>query len=146
NDATNLGGALFDPTSVSDCVFFQNSAKFGGAIYVDDAAATIETSTFVGNDAARDGGGVHVARSAIAVRDTILWANQDSGGSDESAQLHVASAGSATIDFCCVTGLTGALGGTGNFADDPRLVDAASGDVHLLGDSPCIDAGDPAFV
>ena len=43
--------------------------------------------------------------------------------------------------------LTGALGeawpGAGNIATDPRFVNEAAGDFHLLGISPAIDAGNP---
>jgi len=32
--------------------------------------------------------------------------------------------------------------GTGNINADPKFVDVKNGDLHLLNDSPCIDAGD----
>ena len=50
----------------------------------------------------------------------ILWGNSDGGGSDESAQIDTFD---ALINYCCVRGWTGALGGTGNIGDDPMLAD-----------------------
>jgi hypothetical protein len=38
----------------------------------------------------------------------------------------------------------GGFPGEGNIDADPLFADAANGDYHLLTDSPCIDAGDPA--
>ena len=72
----------------------------------------------------------------------LLWSNVDCGGSDESAQMHIES-GSATLDYSCLQGLSGALGGVGNIGLDPRL---NSDGFHLRRGSPCINTGDPDFV
>ncbi|MHC4520113.1 MAG: right-handed parallel beta-helix repeat-containing protein, partial [Planctomycetota bacterium] len=64
-----------------------------------------------------------------------------------------------TVDYCLVQG---GCPGTGNIDDDPGFVTPGywteptepdgtgatwvAGDCHLLGDSPCVDAGDPDFV
>ena len=72
------------------------------------------------------------------------------------------------VNYCCIQGLTGALGGIGNIGDDPCFADANNDDYHLRSQagrwtsassvepdpnegrwtrdevtSPCIDAGDP---
>jgi len=58
---------------------------------------------------------------------------------------------STAINYCCIQGWTGDLGGTGNFGNDPLLIDADGADnrigteddnVRLSSDSPCIDSGD----
>ena len=41
---------------------------------------------------------------------------------DESAQVHSVTT-MATIDYCCIQGWTGVLGGTGNISDDPCFVE-----------------------
>jgi hypothetical protein len=72
----------------------------------------------------------------------------DEGGLDESAQLH---GGTPVVNYCCVQGWTGSLGGTGNVGADPCFVELGywdvngvwiEGDYSLRPNSPCIDAGD----
>ncbi len=50
------------------------------------------------------------------------------------------------INYSCVQGLTGQLGGIGNIDADPLFVDPINGDYRLSAGSPCIDAGDNAAV
>jgi len=78
---------------------------------------------------------------------TILWDNSAMGTSREGAQL---SGEPVRVNYCCVDGWTGVLGGFGNHGLDPRFadplgVDGAPGsgdeDHRLLAGSPCIDAG-----
>jgi hypothetical protein len=45
---------------------------------------------------------------------------------------------------CSLGAALNAADSGGNISADPRFVDAAGGDLHLLADSPCIDTGDPA--
>ena len=55
------------------------------------------------------------------------------------------------IDYCCIQGWTGELGGTGNLRDDPLFVNLDGPDneigteddnLRLRPSSPCINAGD----
>ncbi|MGO8926509.1 MAG: choice-of-anchor Q domain-containing protein [Limisphaerales bacterium] len=50
----------------------------------------------------------------------------------------------SAMDYCCTTPQP--FGGTGNIANDPLLVDHVNGDLHLLSNSPCINAGNNAYV
>jgi hypothetical protein len=80
---------------------------------------------------------------------------------DESAQI-VAAHGAETsvVNYCCIQGWTGSLGGIGNIDDDPLFVDPNTDDCHLKSEgwrwdtkrhrwhydeitSQCIDAGNP---
>jgi hypothetical protein len=42
-----------------------------------------------------------------------------------------------------IDSLSGVVEGDGNFDTDPLFYDSFEGDYHLLGNSPCINAGDP---
>jgi hypothetical protein len=77
-------------------------------------------------------------------------------GMGEPAQLQTDNIDKTpVVHYCCIQGLTGALGGTGNIGDDPLFVYAGGADgllgtendnLRLLPDSPCIDAGDNSAV
>jgi hypothetical protein len=54
------------------------------------------------------------------VTNCVLWGNSDSGGTDESAQISGVSQG---VNYCCIQGLTGGFGGTGNIGDDPCFIE-----------------------
>ncbi len=176
----NLGYTAGSPTFIK-CQFIGNSAGTGGAMESQGGAPTLtncvfsgnvsETSggglknmgyssaivvncTFSGNFAVGSGGGIYNtwATASVEVLNCILWDNSDSGGTDESTQIHI-DEGTVSVDYTCVKDLSGGLGGTGNIGDDPWFVDAdgpddvvgtEDDDVHLLEDSPCIDTGHPA--
>jgi predicted outer membrane repeat protein len=97
------------------------------------------------------GGGVHLANnSRVTFSSSIVWRSQDSGGFDESAQIEVDPTSTVIVDYTCVEGLTGALGGVGNIGSVPLFVDARGPDLiagtlddnlRLKKESPCIDAG-----
>ncbi len=87
-------------------------------------------STIVLNAARFGAGGI---RSRVTNRpvitNCILWANGDD------------LVGCSATYSCIEDGDPG----EGNISDDPLFVEFDKGDYHLLGDSPCIDAGDPNF-
>ena len=164
NDAAN-GGGIYNYYSsspkITNCLFNCNSAEgisgCGGAInntqlsgYGCDPILT--NCTLTGNFAHISGGGIY--NSSVydnpTVSNCILWLNSDTGGTrqDESAQIH---GGMNTVNYTCIQGLTGDLGGDGNIGLDPRFKDPAGPDywpcteddeLQLAGASPCIDAGD----
>jgi predicted outer membrane repeat protein len=180
NEAVGPGGAISAreaTLTVVDCVFVGNTSSHGGACYTYETDATIAGSLFSGNTAgfggaldarteptvvnstfshntaANYGGGIRTAGIGVAtLADCVFWGNTDLGGSDESAQIDAAS---PTVNYCCIQGLTGGFGGTGNIGLNPQFVDAdgvddvigtADDDAHLSPGSPSIDAGDPGFV
>jgi len=147
---------------LTNCIFCGNIAgAFGGAVYnVNYSETTVANCTFSRNSAGSLGGGIYSLLSSPRVSNSILWDNSDSVIADEAAQIHIAS-GSAVVDYSCIQGLTGSLGGTGNIDQDPCFVDAAIDDYHLKSvgwrwnaimrawdfdrsaTSRCIDAGNP---
>ncbi|MHC4624037.1 MAG: right-handed parallel beta-helix repeat-containing protein [Planctomycetota bacterium] len=155
-NSADSGGALncLYP-AVTNCAFVGNLGVFGGAVYTVNA--TVTNSTFTGNSASHDGGAIRCFSPTLT--NSIFWDNRDSGGTDESAQIHPYQ-GAPLVNYCCVQGWTGGWGGTGNTDADPCFVEPGEwadpcntpadanddvwvdGDYHLLPTSPCVDAGD----
>jgi predicted outer membrane repeat protein len=165
DNSANWGAGMRNYTSsptVTNCIFSNNTAKSwqgGGMDNVVGADPTLTNCTFSGNSATVRGGGIHNDdTSSSTLTDCILWAN--TGGTNESAQIHTGS-GTSVIDYCCIQGWTGSLGGIGNIGADPCFADANNGDYHLKSEgwrwdskpaphwkhdfvtSRCIDAGNP---
>jgi predicted outer membrane repeat protein len=152
------GGGIFNWVSssplVMNCIFAGNSANEGGGIANNTRChATVINCTFVGNKARVSGGAMwSLAGSSPVVSNCIFWENTDNGGMNmtESAQIDSDGTGMVLVNYCDIQGLTGALGGTGNIGEAPLFVDAdgvdeivgtEDDDLHLLAESPCIDAG-----
>ncbi|MHC4335584.1 MAG: choice-of-anchor Q domain-containing protein, partial [Planctomycetota bacterium] len=119
--------------------------------------------TVAANNASQRAGGLYCyAASNLATTGTILWQDAAQYG----AELLVANIGTATsvsVSYCDVENMAASViaesgctvaWGEGNISLDPCLAQIAStlggatttaGDYHLLGDSPCVDAGNPAY-
>jgi hypothetical protein len=160
------GGAVwnFDGAPVYvNCIFSGNTAgEDGGAMWnVDSGGYTLINCTLANNTAAGRGGAIDSDEWPI-LTNCILWSNRDGSGMGESAHVY-AYYGPPAINYSCVQGWTGDLGGTGNIGDNPRFAEPAflaGDDYHLKSQagrwepstktwvqddvtSPCIDAGDP---
>ena len=145
------GGAIFcsedcEPI-ITNCVISGNiTTKWSGGgngagIYCnDDSNAKITNCTFSKNSAEIAGGGMYSYQSNPLLTNCIFWENTDSSGMDESAQIHTSSS-FPVINYSCIQGWSGILGGTDNFGDDPLLQPDG---YHLQLGSLCIDTGDPS--
>ena len=153
NHAGDEGGALFCNSSsnpiVCNCVFTGNSAGYdGGAVNCHRSRITVINCTFYGNQAGDDGGAFEASLSYVVVRNSILWGNTASSTGNE---IYVWDEAVCLLENCCVES-----GGYGGFPanikeinclhQDPQFVSPSSGDLHLQASSPCIDAGDNAFL
>jgi len=145
---------------LANCVFSGNTAAGnGGAIYNSGAGTApngfppeLQNCSVNENSATSSGGGIFNNKgNDVTLNSCILWGNTDVGGTDESAQFF-ASSGAPSIEFSCLQGWTGAWGGPGNIADDPKFVDPDGLDdtlgnmddnLRLQITSPCINTGDP---
>jgi len=118
SDVVGGGVCLEEESSptMTNCLFAGNSAMFAGAIYVE-GYPRIENCTFAGNRALSQCGGVKKYGGAVLFRNCILWGNSDTFGNTESAQIQPGD--DSHIDYCCIQGWTGTLGGVGNNGDDP---------------------------
>ncbi len=152
---TSAGGAVLflGSATLTNCAFIGNAAEgdtgTGGAAYVQEGVPTLTNCTFTANTASECGG--VWATPDTRLTNCIAWGNSDDGGTGESAQVF----GTPIVDYCCIEGWTGNLGGIGNIGDDPLFVDpdgpddiygTEDDDVRVLPGSPCIDAGCNAAV
>ena len=130
----------------------------GGVFLTNGSAVTLVNSTVSHNTSTGSGGGIciNISGDCATVTNCVLWGNADSAGTDESAQIHVRAGGAAAVDYSCVQGWTGTLGGDGNIDADPVFADpdgpdndpdtCDDNDYRLSFASPCIDAGDTTAV
>ncbi|MBN2592049.1 MAG: S8 family serine peptidase [Sedimentisphaerales bacterium] len=164
NTARHGGGIYNCYTSrpnLKNCIFSKNLAEYGGALKNSDSISTLINCTLYGNSAEFGGGIWNGWGGSAELTNSILWNNSDISGMTQSAQISD-STGSRTsvINYCCLQGWSGALGGIGNIGYDPLFVAPESGDYHLKSagwrwdierrrwhydemTSPCIDAGNP---
>ena len=165
------GGAILNNgfSSIVNCLFVDNHAlgeghwKFagkGGAI-TNYGELTITNSTFVANSAVLDGGAIYAGHqtldtnldSILSLTNCILWGNTGSGNLQDQ-QIGVADP-DVFVNYSCIAGLTGSLGGDGNVGSDPQFVDPNGQDgipgtmddnLRLGSGSSCIDAADNTAV
>jgi len=153
----------FSPT-ISHCLIVGNSAWYGGGIFSTGGSPTIGHCD-ISTNYAGGGGGILCAGGNMMVHHTILWADTAPYG----PEIAIVSPSVLTIGYSDVQGgLTGISYPPGHqphwdandinadpmFVRDPNAgpdgywgsADDDFGDLHLLGDSPCIDAGDPNFI
>ena len=119
NTADEGGGAAAGV--LYSCVVIGNAAEMGGGV----SSAESYNCTIVGNDATSFGGGTFWGTP----RNCIVYYN--------SAFASV-NAYFGWLTNCCSTPMPD---GTDNFIAAPKMVDYASGDVRLLSNSPCVNAG-----
>jgi hypothetical protein len=120
----STGGGIYNG-ALNNCLLVSNLAYYGGGAY----NVTLSNCTLV-NNRAFFGGGTYNS----TVRNSILYYNAAPNGSNYS---------SGTLTYCCAFPLPS---GTGNFTNAPRFVDLAGGNFHLQTNSPCINAGNNAYV
>ena len=152
----NASGAL------SYCTIFDNSSgEYGGGIAITNGNLAIDHCTIDGNFTVwgPQSGISIVGGSTVAITNSIISNNYGGYGIYNSGTLTVGN-----TDFFSNT--TGAISGNiptsfgelttvntngdscdvySNIFMDPLYVDQVNFDLHLTEDSPCIDAGNPAF-
>jgi len=157
-NTTQKGGGIYcytsTPTIVNN-VFDSNSAGAGdgGGIYLDmgsnasSGSPVLCNNTFVSNTASR-GGGIYFNCSPAVLSNCIMAFN--------SSGICCYSC-TPVLQYNCVYGNTAydyssndsgvvLLPGKNDISLDPLFVDRANRDYHLAASSPCIDAGNNAFV
>jgi hypothetical protein len=137
NTAAGYGGAIFDwyksHSEITNCTFVTNTAGKGGAVAVQENSSTSISHCILWNNTATQGMNLYVARNAYgqacSTQATVAYSDVQSGRS------------SATVEDQCTLNW-----GSHNLNSDPLFIGPYQNDYSLSPDSPCIDAGDPAFI
>jgi predicted outer membrane repeat protein len=163
NTASQDGGAIYNYQSspaVASCLFVGNTATgAGGAVQnLNSSSPDIINCTFVANSAASGGAMTAKGGSNPLLSHSILWGNTATQGASVyvgSYQWSSVQVASATVEYCDVEGGRGSADAesgctltwdsASNSSRDPLFTGSAGGDYHLAPDSPCINAGDPAY-
>jgi hypothetical protein len=104
----------------------------GGGINLDGTSIVTITNTTITNNSSPQAAGIKCNDSStLTVTNSIIWDNQ--GPQVEYEQQ---------VPMISYSDIQGGWTGTGNIDADPRFVDAAGNDYHLLYDSPCRNTGD----
>ena len=146
---------------LKNCIFSENLAEYGGAVKNSEALSTLINCTLYKNSAEMGGGIWNGWGGSAELVNSILWHNSDIGGMAESAQINDSQGSRISfINYCCLQGWSGKIGGIGNIGADPLFFAPENGDYHLKSagwrwdmerqiwhydemTSPCIDAGNP---
>ncbi|TKJ40733.1 hypothetical protein CEE37_07150 [candidate division LCP-89 bacterium B3_LCP] len=137
NHAELFGGGMIclgADGSVYNCTFTNNTAdSLGGAYYSD---WELHSLPFYNNIVYGNSDGMYFERTAL---DSVLYCDfYDNPGGNFLGVIP------ANIGILSTTNLNGdSCDVYSNIYLDPLFVDPSSGDYHLQGSSPCIDAGDP---
>ena len=146
NSAVSDGGGA-ESCTLNNCTLIGNSAHEGGGAY----SCTLHNSTLTGNSAFYSGGGAY---NGMLYNCTLTWNSASSGGGVEGSTLYNCIVyyntapqdpnytDESTLNYCCTLPVPSS--GIGNFTNAPSL--AGLTNPHLTQGSPCIDAGNNAYV
>ena len=168
NSAVVGGGGIYcngaSPV-IRNCMMSGNFAPNGGAIYSHNAGnPVIVNCTISGNATSDSAGAIYCYNSSnLTINNSILWNNTARyaseilvGSLDAPTSIRISHSDiqdpdeNVIYDSDCTVDW-----GQGNIDIDPHFVKVGyidnsrnyvEGDYHLLEDSPCIDAGDPASI
>ena len=136
-------GAIYESSIIRGNLIYDNSTDFfvGAGIYSQWSSAKIENNTIADNNF---GGMLHQANSdSLTVINNIIVNNSGVGFQYDQ----IAGSPFPIADYNNVWGNTtnyvNLTPGVNSISEDPLFVGA--GDYHLTADSPCIDAGNPAY-
>jgi hypothetical protein len=165
NLAGNGGGIFISgDTVITNCIFSGNIASAVGGMVASDCDVTLTNCTFVGNLGSL--AGIWNSEGYTILTNCILWGNMNRWGMNEPAQI--ATEDPAVINYTCIQGWTGTLGGTGNTGTDPCFAELGywepngipdynddywfehrtwiNGDYHLKSQAGCWDANSASWV
>ncbi|HEY3269030.1 MAG TPA: right-handed parallel beta-helix repeat-containing protein [Armatimonadota bacterium] len=129
---------------VADNVIASNSAaRTGGGIMVEGYDSSVVNNTIAANSAP-NGGGASLFCPVTFANNIVAWNTSSVFASDPTGIT--LSHNSVIGGYPDYDGLADPTGLDGNAQEDPLFMNGPDGDYRLLPASPCIDAGDDAFV
>jgi hypothetical protein len=149
NQSSGRGGGMgnyLGKPELINCVFTDNTASTGGGVYNADSEPKFINCVISRNSVTGEGSGIWNWAGNLQISNCILWNNHTSTDTGFSAQIQIRGNGSARINYSCIQGWDGGLGGSGNIGNDPMFVDPATGDYRLQPNSPCIGKGDKSVL
>lgn len=148
NKAYNTGGAISGNSgngrSLFGCLLYNNSARYGGAIYNIDNKTGVKTEsiincTFFGNNAEFEGGAIAVSQSFIT--NSIFYGNKANGKENDIASISTGM--NMQFRYCLINYVKGPANlEPSNIIGDPKFINTQMNDFHLRSDSPCVDSGE----
>jgi len=125
-----------------NCLFFKNSASYGGVICNSDERKRrdirITNCTFSYSMAEKGGGAILCEGGGnVEIINSIFCKNMVGENCND-----IKSKGKLNIDYCLINHLEGAANfGSHNITGDPKFVDPENENFSLRADSPCINKG-----
>ncbi|MBM3329202.1 MAG: T9SS type A sorting domain-containing protein [Calditrichaeota bacterium] len=171
NAGARVGGAIYvrggARLEAVYCRFVENNANYGGAIYIKEAPLlNVNHCLFLRNAATRGGGAISTSENDWG--ENNLWRannctfvnNTNIGGERIAQSVQARNGARILLNSCIVVGdpplfgnqdfvsavyshIRGGLPGEGNAAVDPGFFKIDSTYFMLMGNSPCVDSGDP---
>jgi hypothetical protein len=154
NSADEGGGV--DGGAMSDCIIIGNSAIYGGGVYTVSALKLTNCVIF-GNQASEYGGAYSYGTSLLLLNCSVIGnsaTNSYGGiycGLAENSIVYYNNApqfpdagGSYSAHNCCFG--QDVSSGSGFFTNAPLFVNLATDDFYLQSNSPCINAGNNAYI
>ena len=140
--AAGYGGGAYN-SKLANCMVYYNQSKTGGGV----SKSTIYNCTLMSNHIAKDGVSDVIpdtnsagADDSVCYNSLFIWNYYVENG------LYTSSNGDLRSTFysCCIPVLP--LKGTGNITESPNLQGNGDAPYRLLPGSPCINAGNKAYV
>lgn len=172
NNQSAYGGAIFvwNPSRVLNCAIDHNTAftyagSGGQSVGGEGAGMTAQWTTLtvlncsVANNVGGESSGIAIFEflpnfpAEAVVRNSIIWGNVALG--QDVSPRNVGIRGNYSAEYSCIQDLFTDEPGEdpidpanypGCIAVNPAFVSAATGNLRLLGNSPCIDAGGNSYV
>ncbi|MFZ4545990.1 MAG: choice-of-anchor Q domain-containing protein [Bacteroidales bacterium] len=150
NSADSFAGGLCNinssPTLQNVIISYNNGLK-GGGMYNESSGTTTLINVTISNNSATDyGGGIYNSWSSLTLNNCIVWGNTST---NPGKQFFIQGTPATILNNSCYSNSTddvlGQLAVNNSTTDNPKFIDAASGDFRLYGNSPCVNTGNNAY-